>query len=130
MSIATRGDLRTARRFVDALGAGDWEATGSTLAENVRLRALLPERLREEEGPNAVVERFKLWWDDLADLRLLESVVEPMANQVRVQYRLAGTDAEDGPVVVEQQCYVTVEDGRITTINSVCSGFQPADSVR
>jgi hypothetical protein len=128
MSIATGADLQAAQRFVDALGAGDWEATGSALADNVRLRALVPERLREEEGAHAVVERFKFWWSDLADLRLLESVVEPMADQVRVQYRLAGTDPDDGPVVVEQQCYLTVEDGRITKINSVCSGFQPAES--
>ncbi len=128
MSIATRPDLQTAQRFVDALGVGDWEGVRASLAADVRLRALVPERLREEEGSDAVIERFRFWWADLADLRLLDAAVEPMADQVRVRYRLAATDPEDGPVVVEQQCYLTVEDGRITKINSVCSGFQPGES--
>jgi hypothetical protein len=128
MSIATRADQQAAQRFVEALGAGDWEAIRDSHADDVRLRALVPERLREEQGPDAVVGRFKFWWAELADLRLLDSVVEPKADQVRVRYRLAGTDPEDGPVVVEQQCYVTVDEGRIKKINSVCSGFQPADS--
>ena len=130
MATATRPELESAQRFVDALGAADWEAVRALLAEDVRLRGLVPTRLREEKGSAAVVDRFRYWWADLDDLRLLDSEVEPMANQVRVRYRLAGTDRDEGPVVVEQQCYVTVEDGLITKINSVCSGFQPTDSLR
>ena len=128
MATATRPDLVTAERFVAALGAADWEATRALLADDVRLRALVPSALREQEGPDAVVERFKYWWDGLEDFRLLDSGIEPIAGQVRVRYRLAGTDAEDGPVMVEQCCYLTVENGRIAKINSVCSGFQPADA--
>jgi ketosteroid isomerase-like protein len=128
MSIAERGDLQSVQRFVDAIGSGDWEAVRASLAEDVRLRALVPERLREEEGSDAVVDRFRFWWADLADLRLLDAAVEPLADQVRARHRLGATDLADGPVVVEQQCYLTVENGRITKINSVCSGFQPAES--
>ena len=130
MPTATRPDLGLSQRFVDALGAADWDAVRSLLAEDVHFRGLVPARLREENGPAAVVERFRFWGADLEDLRLLDAEVVPMANQVRVRYRLAGTDRDDGPVVVEQQCYVTVEAGQITKINSVCSGLQPADSLR
>jgi ketosteroid isomerase-like protein len=128
MATATRSDVQVAERFVDALARGDWDAIEGLLAPDVRLRALVPAALREEEGREAVVGRFRFWWAGIEGLRALDSGIEPMANQVRVHYRLAGTDPDDGPVVVEQQCYFTVADGSIAKINSVCSGFQPADS--
>ena len=125
MATATRADVQVAERFLDALGAGEWDAIGRLLAEDVQLRALVPSTLREETGLEAVVARFDFWWAPLEDLQLLDAGIEPIADQVRVHYRLAGTDPDDGPVVVEQQCYFTVADGAITKINSVCSGFHP-----
>ena len=125
MATATRSDVEIAERFLDALGRGDWDGIRALLADDVRLRALVPSRLREEEGPDGVIGRFKFWWAGLEGLELLDAGVEPLAGQVRVRYRLAGTDPEDGQVVVEQQCYFTVANGSIAKINSVCSGFQP-----
>jgi hypothetical protein len=125
MATATRSDVQVAERFLEALAAADWDAIEHLLAPDVQLRALVPAKLREEEGPEDVVGRFKFWWAGLGDLRLLDSGIEPMAGQVRVHYRLTGDDPDDGPVMVEQQCYFTVADGSIAKINSVCSGFQP-----
>lgn len=128
MATATRSDVEVAERFLQALAAGDWDSIGALLSPDVRLRALVPSTLREEEGPEAVVGRFKFWWAPLEALRLVDSGVEPAGNQLRIHYRLAGIDPDDGPVVVEQQCYFTVVDGSIAKINSVCSGFRPAAS--
>ena len=97
---------------------------------DARLRALVPTTLREEEGPDAIIDRFKYWFEELEDFRLLESDVEEVLDRVNVRYRLAGTDPEDGPVVVEQQCYFAIEDGQIAAISSVCSGFRPAELQR
>ena len=130
MATATRSDVEVAERFLEALAAADWNGVEALLAPDVRLRALVPRTVREDDGPGAVVGRFKYWWAELDDFRLLDSSVEPFEGQLHVTYRLAGTDADDGPIVVEQQCYFTVDDGRITKINSVCSGFQPADAPR
>ena len=130
MATATRPDLQAGERFLAALGAADWDAIRASLSADVRLRALVPSALREAEGPEAVIERFRLWWAELEDFRLLESSLEPAADQLRIRYLLAGTDPEDGPVEVEQQCYFTFEDGLITKINSVCSGFRPAEPQR
>jgi hypothetical protein len=129
VAIATRRDLQAAEHFLAALGDGDWEAIRAMLADGVQLRALVPSALREAEGPDAVIERFRVWWGELEDFRVVESAVAPAADQVRVRYLLAGIDRADGPVEVEQQCYFTF-DGRITKINSVCSGFRPADPQR
>jgi hypothetical protein len=125
MATATRADVQVAERFLDTLGAGEWDAIERLLAPGVQLRTLVPSTLREESGPEAVVARLKFWFAGLEGLQLLDAGIEPMADQVRVHYRLAGIDPDDGPVVVEQQCYFTVADGAITKINSVCSGFQP-----
>jgi hypothetical protein len=125
MATATQSDVQVAERFLEALAAADWDAIERMLTPDVQLRALVPSTLREEEGPEAVVGRFRFWWAELADLRLIDSGVDTVAGQVRVHYRLEGTDAEDGPVVMEQQCYFTVADGAIAKINSVCSGFRP-----
>lgn len=125
MAVATRSDVELARRFLEVLGRGDWDAMRPLLADEVRLRALVPKLLREASGPDGVVERYRLWFGELGGLTLLDSGVEPAGEQVHVHYRLTGTDAEDGPVTAEQQCFVTVEDGAITKINSVCTGFQP-----
>jgi hypothetical protein len=128
MATATRSDVQVAERFVDAIARADWDGVERLLAPDVRLRALVPATLREEEGAEAVVARFKFWWAAIEGLRLLDSGIEPLADQLRVHYRLTGTDPDDWPIVVEQQCYLTVVDGSIAKINSVCSGFQPADS--
>lgn len=129
MATATRSDVQLAERFLEALGAGDWDGIRALLAPDVRMRTLVPTRLREEEGADAVIGRFTYWWGGLDDLRLLDSELEQVASQVRVRYRLAGTDPDDGPLAVEQVCFFTVDGGRIAKINSVCSGFQPAESL-
>jgi SnoaL-like protein len=97
MATATRSDVQVAERFVDALGRGDWDAVEALLAPDVQLRALVLSRLREDDGLQEVVDRFRFWWAAIDGLRLLESGIEPMANQLRVHYRLAGTDPDDGP---------------------------------
>src|SRR5690242_6251035 len=118
MATATRSDVQVAERFVDAIARADWDGVERLLAPDVRLRALVPATLREEEGAEAVVARFKFWWAAIEGLRLLDSGIEPLADQLRVHYRLTGTDPDDGPIVVEQQCYLTVVDGSIAKINS------------
>ncbi|MGZ4280707.1 MAG: nuclear transport factor 2 family protein [Gaiellaceae bacterium] len=125
MATATTETTEVGRRFVDALGRRDWDAVRALLAEDVKLRALVPKMLREEDGADAVIDRFRFWWDKLDDFRVLDSGADEMAGLAEVRYRFAGHDAEDGEVCVEQQCFLVVEDGRIAVINSVCSGFRP-----
>jgi hypothetical protein len=130
VATATRDDVQAVQRFLDALATRDWAGIEVCLAPDAQLRALVPSALREAEGAKAIVARFRLWFDDLADFQLLESAVEEMADRVHVRYRLAGTDPEDGRVVAEQQSYFVFEDGLIAAINSVCSGFRPAELLR
>ena len=119
-------DVALAYRLVEAIGVRDYDAIGRLLAPGARLRALVPHALREDEGSEAVVARLRSWWDEIRDFELLESEVEEMADRLRVRYRVACSGGEDGPSLLEQTAYLTVEDDRIAVVNLVCSGFRPA----
>jgi ketosteroid isomerase-like protein len=113
------------RRFLDAIAERDYAGMRACLADDTRLRALVPTRLRDEEGADAVVERFRFWWDDIEDFHLIEGDADDMADRTHLRYRIGGRD-EGVESVMEQHAYATVEDGRITALNLVCSGWRPA----
>ena len=119
-------DVALAYRLVEAIGVRDYDAIGRLLAPGARLRALVPHALREDECSEAVVARLRSWWDEIRDFELLESEVEEMADRLRVRYRIRASGGEDGPSLVEQTVYLTVEGDRIAVVNLVCSGFRPA----
>ena len=112
-------------RFLRSLETRDYEGLAHALTPTARLRALVPTALREAEGPDAIVERFRIWTGDLGDYQFSAGEPEDVLGQVRLRYRFRGVDAEDGLVESEQHVYATVEDGRISALNLVCSGFKP-----
>lgn len=112
-------------RFLDALAARDFEGLADCFTPDAKLRALVPTRVREDDGPEAIAERFRFWVGEIEDFRLSESDVEPVADRVRVRYRLEGKDPEDGVGLMEHHGYLTLADGRIEALNLVCSGFRP-----
>lgn len=116
----------TVARFLDALAARDFDAVGACFAADARLRALVPARLRDEEGPDAIRDRFAYWYGGLGDFELTTAEAEVFADRIRVRYAACGVHPKDGPVVQEQEGYATVVDGKIATLNVVCSGFRPA----
>jgi len=121
VTTATANDVAT--RFLEALGRQDYEALAATLAPNARLRGLVPSRLRDEEGREAVVARFQLW-NDGEDWELLESEQAEMTDVVRLRWRVSSTNAEDGPNVYEQTAYAYVGENGIEWMNLVCSGHR------
>jgi hypothetical protein len=112
-------------RFLDAVERRDFEALGACFAPGARLRALVPSRLREEEGPEAIAARFRFWFVDLDEFEVVESGAGRTADRTRFSYTLSGVKPELGPVVVEQRGYLDVDDGLISGLSLVCSGFCP-----
>jgi hypothetical protein len=127
MEVTTTAALDAGARLLDAIGAQDFARMEGCFASSARLRAMVPSMLREEEGAAAIVARFRLWWEDLEQVELVESELEPMADCVRLRYRLRAHDRDDGWVTVEQTGYFHAEDGGISVLNLVCSGFRPAE---
>jgi hypothetical protein len=111
-------------RFLHSLETRDYERLADCFSATAKLRALVPSALREAEGTDAIVARFRLWFDDLDEYELVSSDSERVLDRERVSYRIRGVDPEDGRCQMEQHGYATVEDGQISALNLVCSGFR------
>lgn len=114
------------RRFVEALAIEDVEALRAVLHPEVDFRGLTPNRFWEAHDRDAVLEIvFGVWFgadDELEELVLLHS--DAFADREQVRFRFRGRN-RDGPMVVEQQAYLTERDGLIGWMRVVCSGQRP-----
>jgi hypothetical protein len=123
-SVSDIAPVELAAGLVDAIAVRDFDAIERLLAEDARLRAVVPSRVREEEGRDAVLGRMRFWWEAFERLDLLDSELEELEGRVRFRYRLRGVDG-DGWMVQEQAGFVDAEGGRIVRIDLVCSGNRP-----
>ncbi len=124
--MASVASTAAAERFLQALEERDFDRIASCFTPDAQLRALVPTALREDEGSAAVAERFRFWLDELTDFAVTESAANEFADRVHLRYRMRGIDPEDGAVMCEQHAYLTVENGAISAMNLVCSGWLPA----
>jgi hypothetical protein len=119
-SAADLGDV-----FVTALVDGDTPRLAGTLAPHVQMRALIPPGPIEMLGAEAVAEKFVAWFGNAERLELIRSVSEPVADRLHVSYRLRVRRAGDPWHVVEQHLLCAHDEGQITALDLVCSGFRP-----
>ena len=114
------------RRFVEALAIKDAEALRAVLHPEVDFRGLSPNRFWEAHDRDAVLEIvFGVWFgaeDELEELVLMHS--DAFADCEQIRFRFRGRN-HDGPMVVEQQAYLTERDGLIGWMRVVCSGQRP-----
>jgi SnoaL-like domain len=126
MTAVGGSELEATAAFLDAVARRDYDAIAALFAPEARLRALVPTTVRDDVGPEAIAARYRFWYGDLEHFALLETDEEAVGDRIRLRYRVRGTDPDEGPIVQEQTAYATVEDGRITVLNLVCSGSRPA----
>jgi hypothetical protein len=115
-----------ATRFLEALARRDFDALGETFAPDARLRGLVPSRLRDEEGRDAIAARFR-FWNEGGDWEVLEYEQAEMTDVVRLRWRISSTDPDDGPSIYEQVAYAQVGENGIEWMNLVCSGHRSTD---
>jgi hypothetical protein len=111
--------------FVTALVDGDIPRLAGTLDSEVQMRALIPPGPIEVRGAEAVAGKFATWFGSAERLELIRSVSEPVADRLHVSYRLRVRRAGDPWKVVEQHLLCAHDEGRITALDLVCSGFRP-----
>jgi hypothetical protein len=114
-------------RFVEALAAKDREALAALLHPEIDFRALTPNRVWEARDRDAVLAILLRDWFH-ADVDVDELVLagtDAFADREQVRFRFRGRNA-DGPMVVEQQAFLTERDGAIGWMRLVCSGQRPA----
>lgn len=114
-------------RLAVAIAGRDQAALRALFATPVEFRAVTPRRFWDAETPSEVVDIvLGTWFDETkqtTDLCLVED--DAVVDALKVSYRMSVlTDA--GPTVIEQVIYYAEQDGQITHLRLVCSGFRRA----
>jgi hypothetical protein len=113
--------------FLDAIGRRDFSAIESLIADDARVRALLPGGPVELAGSAGAGAAFRRWFGDVEEFELLDTELGSVADRLRMSWRCRIRWAgEDFARMIEQQAYAKVVDGRIAVIDMLCSGFRPS----
>jgi hypothetical protein len=113
-------------QFAEALAEKDFGRVAELLDPEVDFRALTPRKAWKATGPAQVIsEVLEVWFGESDRIDELISVeTGEVIDRERVAYRFRGHD-DDGSYIVEQQAYLTAENGRIVWMRVLCSGMRP-----
>jgi hypothetical protein len=112
-----------ARAIATAVAGRDSVQLAAAVTGTVRLRALLPGGPIEEHGRDAVVARFGGWFADMDTVDLVDSGGEAVADRLLIHYRLDVTQ-RGTRWACTQTSICKIDDGRLATIDLLCSGFR------
>jgi hypothetical protein len=119
-------DNHIGQRFAEALAKKDAPALLDLLDPDVDFRGLTPSRFWEASSATALVDDIILgaWFEGGDHIDALEHVeLGSVADRDRVAYLLR-IRTSDGMFQVEQQAYFGAENGRISWLRILCSGFR------
>ena len=112
--------------LVAALAERDFSRLAGTFAPDVRVRALIPPGSVELSGAEPAAARFASWFGEPNELELIHSGSDEVGDRLHVFYRLRVKKAAGDPwKIVEQHLFCALDEGRITALDLVCSGFRP-----
>jgi Ser/Thr protein kinase RdoA (MazF antagonist) len=106
-----------------AVAGRNGAALAAAVTGTVRLRALLPGGPIEEHGRDAVVARFGGWFADMDTVGLVEAAGEALPGRLLIHYRL-DLARRGTRWACTQTLVCKVHDGRLATIDLLCSGFR------
>jgi hypothetical protein len=119
--------LAHAARVIDGLAARDFDAVTGALDEDVAFRALLPGRLLEVGGRDAVRSTLDAWFGAAGRWEMVEAVVGEVGGRIHLRRRIRLTNPDVGPGVflVEQQVYADAgADGLLRDVALLCTGYR------
>jgi len=102
-------------------------ALRGSLAEDVRLRLLVPRGPQANTGADETLARFAGWFGAADELRVESSSVGTVASRLVVAYRLRLRDAAGWRLIEQHLVADPGPDGRLATIDLLCTGFHAAD---
>jgi TusA-related sulfurtransferase len=120
------GSLAVAEAFLTALTARDFAAARALLAQDVRLRMLVPSGVMTEDDADSAIGRFSAWFGAADPFEAASPTASEVEGRAAVAYRFT-LKREDGWRVIEQHLMLDVADSRITGIDLLCSGFRPME---
>src|SRR5438270_4938383 len=114
-------------QFARAVAAKDHGRVRELLHPDLDFRAMTPKRVWEAADTDGVIETLSVWFDEGGTIDGIYALsVDSFADRQRVGYRLRIQNA-DGNHLVEQQAYLSEQEGRIGWLRIMCSGYRPLD---
>ncbi|MBF4762737.1 nuclear transport factor 2 family protein [Nocardioides islandensis] len=110
--------------FVTAVTTRDIDSLRSLLADELRFRMLLPSGPTADSGAGAAVDRITSWFADADEIEVLASTSAEVGGRVAVTYRLRVHRPGGGHLIEQHVMLDLADDGRITSIDLLCSGFR------
>lgn len=114
--------------FLEALAARDYRLMATTLAPDVRFRAMLPPGPMGWEGSATVADVFSSWFGSAETFELVDATVGEVGGRLHMSWRLRVRPAPfgigDGWHVIEQHAYADAGE-TIRSLDLLCSGFRP-----
>lgn len=120
-----RAEKVAGEAFVEALAARDPTRLRATLHPDAHLRALVPSGFKESIGVDAVVARLESWFAEAETLAVVSKKVSHVSDRLRIQYRFDEHYSDGDLETIEQDAYCGVREGRIDSIDLLCSGHLP-----
>ena len=120
----TRHDV--GERWAVALRAADFAGLGRCLADDVRIRAVLPSRFADASGRDEVVALLREWLGAERGFAVLAASSGMIGDVLRLDYRVRISGPE--PCLMEQHGYGRVGADGIADLRLVCSGWIPVPS--
>jgi ketosteroid isomerase-like protein len=122
--MATADAVETGTAFAQAYANGDYAGAEALLAPDVHYREITPNRIVDERGPAPIIDEVREFLGKYDRHEILDLETRRISDRefARTRWRLFDGDEVK---VVEWCQYMTVEDGRIKTLDLVCSGPMP-----
>jgi ketosteroid isomerase-like protein len=121
-----------AEEFISALNARDFEGMADFFSPDAKGRFLTPVGFTEASGGAEIADQFRAWFGEVASFEIAESEIETVGTKLHLFYEMrvagpGGWAAEGEAYHGEQHVYVVFEDGLISSLDLLCSGFFPIE---
>jgi TusA-related sulfurtransferase len=113
-----------AETWISSLVHGDFGALHAALHPAVAFRALVPGEGLTSGGAAEVVGCFRRWFGDKTGIEVLDQHAVMLVDRLRITLR-ARVRKGGQPYLIEQTLWGDLEEGKLATVDLLCSGFRP-----
>jgi ubiquinone/menaquinone biosynthesis C-methylase UbiE len=121
----TTDPLAVARRYADAYAAFDTSELADVLAPNLRFRQVNPGGYLELDSARAYIDATGQFLDTYDTHRSAGASAQQMGDRFLTTSRIQ-LHRDRGPYLMQHSEIVTVADGKVIQIDSVCTGARPS----
>jgi len=111
--------------FVDRLTARNFDELVRVFAPAAAARFLLPRRVDEAVGSNAIARRFEGWFGSAENFTVLSQDVQPLGDRWLMRWRFRLSRDGSAIEVIEQLAFADLGPAGIQHLDLLCSGFVP-----